>query len=428
MKHSVDEIVLNNGARGLLVHIPGATVMTFDFDFRAGEYLMDKEKWETPHMMEHMLLGSNQKFPKSKAFQAEFEKNGAYWNASTNSYDINYEAECADFEWKRILNLLVLAMTRPLFSEEEFKAEAGNIREELTARSNNHFRHLSLALRQAYGFTVLTDQERLLVMDNVNLTDIKQHYNATHTASNLRFVIGGKIPPNRQNHILKMLNNIELPSGIGRLELPDERPVRINKPLYIHNETVKNLYFYLDTFSEQRLDDYHLDALSLINSTLTETLYSRILGTAREHGLVYSMSSNFSHTKNSTNWWFGAQVRQDNVKPLFKIMVNEMQKVFDGQLTNKDIASAKQYALGKHQRSAQTVAGTSGGYSGRYFFDGMIEDYYQIPARIKAVTKPAIVASTNALFEKKIWGLGVLGTGDEQLVQKLHRQLKPLWS
>src|SRR3989338_7966655 len=172
MKHKVSEIVLKNGASGLLIHMPEASVMTFECNFRAGEYLVQREKWETPHIMEHLLLGANQLIPKARAFQAEFEKNGAYSNASTGSYDIIYEAECADFEWDRILKLLSQAISEPLFLNEEFIAEAGNVREELTARSNNHFRHLSLALRQKYGYFVMTDKERLGLMDNVTIKDI----------------------------------------------------------------------------------------------------------------------------------------------------------------------------------------------------------------------------------------------------------------
>src|SRR5436305_4640397 len=172
MKHTVSEITLKTGARGLLVHIPGASVMTFDINFRAGEYLVEPDKWEVPHLMEHVLLGANELIPKARDFQAELEKNGAYSNATTSVYDITYEAECADFEWDRVLGLMLVAITRPLFLPEEFKAEFGNVREELTARSNNHFRHLSLALREQYGFKVLTDRERIGLMSNVTVEDI----------------------------------------------------------------------------------------------------------------------------------------------------------------------------------------------------------------------------------------------------------------
>lgn len=427
MKHIVSEITLPNGIAGLLIHVPDASVMTFEYNFRAGEYLVEKSKWETAHIMEHMLLGANELVPKARAFQAEFEKNGAYNNASTGSYDIIYEAECADFEWDRIFGLMLTAMTKPLFLEEEFQAEYGNVREELNARSNNHFRHLNLALREKYGFCVKTDQERLMLMNNVTVNDIKSHFERTHTSSNLRFVIAGNLNASRRKIIEKMLGSIDLPKGDGRFELPDEHPNKIDTPLHIYNETVENLYFYLDTFAHHRLSDSESDNLNLINTMLTETLYSRILGTAREKGLVYSMSSGFGQTKNSSNWWFGAQVMPQNARPLFEIMVRELSEVFAGKISKEDIESAKQYALGRYQRSGQTVGGVANGYSYRYFFDGIIEDYYKLPERIKAITKQGIIDVSVSMFVDNVWGLGTLGNANEEFVRTLQEQAAPLW-
>lgn len=427
MKHSVGELKLKNGAKGLLVHVPDATVMTFEFNFRAGEYLVERKKWETPHLMEHIVLGANELVPKARDFQAEFEKNGAYSNASTGSYDISYEAECADFEWDRILSLLLTAITKPLFLEEEFQSEFGNVREELNARGNNHFRHLSLALREAYGFLAVTDQERLKLMDNVTVQDVRDHYTRTHTSQNLRFVIAGNLTPDRKKLIKGLLSSIELPEGEERFLLPEERPQLLTAPLYIPNDTVDNIYFYMDTFVQRRLSDPESDALNLLNSMLTETLYSRIWGTAREKGLVYSMSSGLSHTNNASNWWFGAQVMPRNAQPLFDIMKRELEKVFNGTLGEEDVQAAKQYAIGKYQRGAQTVAGVANGYAQRYFFDEVIEDYYQVPVRIKAVTRPRIIKAANTMFEDKVWGVGCLSNAGEQFVHELHDHLKTLW-
>lgn len=427
MKHIVSELKLKNKARGLLVHIPDATVMSFELNFRAGEYLVKPKKWETPHLMEHLLLGANKQFPHARAFQAEFEKNGAYNNASTNVYEITYEAECADFEWDRILDLLLVSITQPLFLEEEFKAEYGNVREELAGRSNNHFRHLSLSLREAYGLTSKTDQERLKLMSNVDLEDVRRHYLRTHTTSNLRFVIAGNFTPSRREAIEQAFAEMDLPRGSGRRDLPDERPTSLDQPLYLRNRTVDNLYFYVDTFVQRRLSEPETDALSLINTMLTETLYSKILGRAREHGLVYGMSSGWGQTKLSSNWWFGAQVTAENAPRLFEIMTEELTKVFDGELAGDDIAAAQQYSLGRFQRGAQTVGGTAAGYSSRYFFDDVIEDYYQVPKRIKAVTKTAIVDITRDMFAENIWGVGVLGNCGVELAREFQAQLAPLW-
>src|ERR1700712_560085 len=171
MRHTVSEIVLKNGAKGLFVHIPSASVMTFDINFRAGEYLVEEKKWEVPHLMEHVLLGANELIPRAREFQAELEKNGAYSNASTGVYDITYEAECADFEWDRVLNLLLIAITKPLFLDDEFEAEFGNVQEEMTARSNNHFRRLSFEMRKKFGLIAKTDAERIELMSNVTVED-----------------------------------------------------------------------------------------------------------------------------------------------------------------------------------------------------------------------------------------------------------------
>ncbi|MGH7234482.1 MAG: M16 family metallopeptidase [Candidatus Saccharimonadales bacterium] len=427
MRHTVSEITLSNGGKGLLVHVPNASVMTFDINFRAGEFLVESDKCEVPHLMEHMVLGANELIPKSMDFQAELERNGAYSNASTSAYDITYEAECADFEWDRVFDLLLVAITRPLFLEDEFKAEYGNVQEEMAARSNNHFRNLSLAMLKEQGLLAKTDAEHLKLMHNVSLEDIRAHYKRTHTSQNMRFVIAGNITSRRQEHIQNVLSMIDLPRDGRRYLLPHETPKPLKQSIYIRNKSVENLYFYIDTFMKRRLSDPEADALHLVNTMLTDTLYSKIFGTARERGLVYSMSSGLSHTRNASNWWFGAQVSDKNAPALMNIIRSELRKVMDGAITIEDIKATKQYSLGRFQRSAQTVSGTSMGYTGRYFFDGVIEDYYNIPARIEAVDKDMIVDIARLMFSDNLWGLGILGNCGKQYCDQLRNQILPLW-
>lgn len=428
MRHYVTELELSNGAKGLLINIPDASVVSFNFGFRAGDYYAPEGKLETAHLMEHIILGANEKFPRARDFQADIQRNGAYSNASTGLYDIIYEAECADFEWKRILDRMVLSLTKPLFLEEEFKAEFGNVKEELVSRSNNHYSHLSLALREAYGIkSVTTYQKRFELADNVSLEDVRQHYVTTHYARNLRFVIAGKLNPNRKRHIKSVLENLELTHGPKQKTLPKLIPKTLSKPVYIPNDTVENFYFYFDTFVKRRMDDDEIYAINLLNSILTETLHSKILGAAREQGLVYGMSSNINYDSGYTNWWFGSQVRPENAKPLFEIIIRELKKVFDGKLSAEDIKAAKQYRLGQFQRSAQTVSGIAGGYLYRYLFDEVIDNFYDTPAKIKSVTKRRIVNGANELFKDKVWGLGVLGGTNRRPANQLADQLKVLW-
>ena len=77
MKHSIEEIKLKNGAKGLLIDIPGASVMSTRIQFRAGMmYAKNKNVYEIPHVVEHLAFGANAKFKDEQAFEAEFTKMG----------------------------------------------------------------------------------------------------------------------------------------------------------------------------------------------------------------------------------------------------------------------------------------------------------------------------------------------------------------
>jgi predicted Zn-dependent peptidase len=133
MKHSIEEVKLKSGARGILIDAPGAGVMNIRIIFRAGNKFVKKpEIYEVAHLMEHMAFGRNAEYKDEQAYESEFTKNGAYHNAWTSDAFIVYEAECADFEWDRILSLQELAVAKPRFNEEELSSEKGNVRSELT--------------------------------------------------------------------------------------------------------------------------------------------------------------------------------------------------------------------------------------------------------------------------------------------------------
>lgn len=425
-QHRVIKKKLTNGAEGLLIDIPGSTVMTFEFNFTAGNFLMDREKWETPHIMEHLSLGANSRYKKSRLFEAEFKKNGSYSNAHTSTYHVWYDVECADFEWERILDLLTLAFSEPHFSREEFQAECGNVRDELIGRANNHSRTLSIAMYEAFGMLAMPDKIGVKLMKNVTLRDVIEHHKNTHTTSNMRFVIAGNMQ-GRMANIEEVLSKIKMPKGSGRIEIPDEVPSSFVKSVYVPRSSVRNVYFDLTTFSKNKFDDAEWDAASIANNILTETFYSKIFGEAREKGLVYGMDSGFGQYKSYVDWTIGAQVQQRNLPPLFDIIVEQLNKIRNGDVDEADIEAAKQYALGSYQREAQTVGGIMTGYSSRYFFEGKVNDYYGYPERIKKVKKSRVIEVMNAMFKDNIWGLGMLGTADKDLRALIEEKVSVLW-
>lgn len=423
MKHSVEEVVLTNGSRGLLIHVPNATVMSYDFEFRAGhDYCPNDDIYETPHIMEHMVLGANESYPNARQFNAELEKNGAYSNASTSSASLKYVADCADFEWDRVLDLLRLAITKPLFLQSEFEAEYGNVKEELTGYLSNNGRVLWQRIGQASGEHFFNDDERLKTMPNIKMKDIKEHYNRTHTSDNLRFIIAGNLKDDRKATIIKMLEKWDLHRG-ERFALVREELVGAQEPVQIIRKDVENLIFGISIQANWRLPDNEADAMAALNHMLTGSLHSSIYGRAREKGLAYGMWSDFVTSDTASEWDFGGQVSFKNAPKLFAIITEEVNKVLAGQLTVAEINTAKQFALGKHQMGCQTVGSIASWYARRYFFDGYIDHYKDRPKAIDAVDKPTIIKAAHDVIDGKRWAFGGLGNLTDPQMKELHKQL-----
>lgn len=425
MKHTVEEIRLKNGARGLLIDVPDATVMSFQFQFRAGNrYVRDKEIYETAHIMEHMAFGANEKFRSEHAYEQEFTKNGAYHNAYTSDYSMVYEAACADFEWDRILDLQRLAITTPRFNAEELEAEKGNVRSELTGYLNSHSRVLWSRMQQLLGEDILTDRQRLRTIAAIGLKDIKEHHRRTHTLQNMRFVVAGKLT-GRKGRVKEQLEQWQLEPG-ERFEVPHE-VLHSAGPALIRRKEASNLNFGWSMIVPRELDDSEADAMGCLNHILTGTMSSRIFGAARKKGLAYGVFSDTSVGFHDSAWDFGGQVNLETAEDLFDIIVRELRRVLEGKLSAEDIEAAKSYALGRYQMGAQTAAQISNFYTNRYFSDGYIKDYNGVPAAILAVTDEKIVQTARDFFAANTWALAGVSSGDKELLLKLQDKLEGLF-
>ncbi len=426
MKHTVEEVRLKNGAKGLLIDIPGATVMSFQFQFRAGNrYVKNKDIYETAHIMEHMAFGANAQFKSEHAYEAEFTKNGAYHNAYTSDLSMVYVADCADFEWERIFALQRVAICQPKFNKEELEAEKGNVKSELTGYLNNHNRVLWPKIQQLLGEEVLTFWQRIQTIPTVQLSDIREHHKRTHTTDNLCFVIAGKLK-GRKSEIKRQLEEWELPRG-ERFEVPRDELTSAN-PTLIRRKEASNLTFGWSLTMPRELTDDEAEAMNCLDHILTGTMHSRIYGAARKKGLAYGMFSDTSVGFHDSSWDFGGQVNLETANGLFDIIVREVQCVLDGQVSEEELDAAKSYALGRYQMGAQTVAQISNFYTGRYFADGFVKNYDKVPDSIRRVTRERMIATATEFIRSNTWAFAGVSSGEKAELVELDDKLKQIFA
>jgi len=426
MKHTATKVKLKNGATGLLIDIPGATVMSFQFQFRAGSrYVKDQAIYETAHIMEHMAFGANDDFKSEHDYEAEFTKNGAYHNAYTSDLSMVYVADCADFEWNRILDLQRLAICHPKFNNVELEAEKGNVRSELTGFLNNHNRILWPKVQQLLGEDILTFAQRIKTIPSVSLADIKEHHTRTHTAKNLSFVIAGKLN-GRKSDIVRQLESWEIPKG-ERFEVPKDELTKGN-PTLIRRKESSNLTFGFSMVLPRELSDDEAEAMNVLDHILTGTMHSRIYGAARKKGLAYGVFSDTSVGFHDSSWDFGGQVNLETSAELFDIIVREVGLVLEGKITEEELNAAKSYALGRYQMGAQTVAQISNFYTGRFFADGIVKEYEKIPDAITKTTRKCIIETAQEFTKHGAWVLAGVSSGEKDDITQLSDKLESLFA
>lgn len=425
MHHTVEEVKLKNGARGLLINVPGATVMSMQFHFRAGNrYAKSKDIEQVAHIMEHMAFGANARFKSESAFEAEFTKNGAYHNAYTSDLAMVYEADCADFEWDRILELQRLSICKPRFSEEALEAEKGNVRSELTNYANDYHRILWPRVQQLLGEDVLNYRQSLGTISAVTLSDIREHHRRTHTTNNMRFVIAGKLR-GRKSEILRQLEAFDLPAG-ERFEVPRDELHKAN-PTVIRRKDASNLTFGWTMSLPRMLGDDELDAMHVLNHILTGTTSSRIFGKARARGLAYHVGAYAGAGFYDSAWDISGQVNHDTAPELFRIIAQEIKAVLDGKLTDTEIEAARSFGLGRHQMGAQTVSQISSFYTYRYFADDCVKDYNKVPELLQKVTREKIQAVAQEFIDANTWVLAAVSSGDRDELVALNESLEQLF-
>lgn len=421
MKHTVEEIVLKNGARGLLVDIPGSSVMSTRIQFRAGMlYARNKYVYEIPHVVEHLAFGANAKFKDEQAFEAEFTKNGAYHNAWTSDISVCYETECADFEWERIMELQRLSIVEPRFNDEELKSEKANIRSELTGYMNDYYRLLWPRVQQAVGEDILALPERLETIRNIELKDIKEHYKRTHTANNMLFIIAGKIK-GRKHQIIQMLNNWGLREG-ERFDVPAVN-LHTGAAVSIRRKDASNITFGFSLVIPRHLAPEEVIAMNCLNHILNGTTNSRIFGTARRRGLVYGMGSSVASNTYNSYWDFDGEVNVENAEALFDLIQTEMTKVMHGVIEDADLDAAKSYAMGRYQMGAQMPSQIADFYSESYFTNQTVVRYEMIPKLLETVNKEKVVALAREFAESGIKGFAAVSSVEKAMITALNNRL-----
>lgn len=418
MKHTAEEVPLRNGAKALLVRVPGSEVVSFSVNFLAGFAFADREKYELPHVMEHLMF-TNNSFPKPRQFHKEIEKNGAYSNAYTSDLSLEYEYECAKFEADRIANLIALQISEPYFSPKELATEVGNVREELTEIMSDHRRYVNEWLHsEAHGLPSM--RTRVDQLPAITADDLYKHYEHTHTGANMRILIVGDVD---FDALLKKLD-VNIQRG-QRLKIPVISPQHLEEPLTAQQPT-DQIYYSIFSNLKRKMEYKELVTARIPVSLLADGFTSKLFGLARELGLIYAMGMHAFSGNYDTAWLMSGFVSPKNSRRFFRLVQGEIDKVQRGLFKESEFEATKTLLLGERALRYQRVSNLASYYSSYFEFDDY-EAFDNYNNYVKKATKQEAVDAFNQLFADQVWGSCFIGDVTKRRARELRSVLAPLW-
>ncbi len=419
MRHTIKELKLDNGAEGLIVHVPGVDVVRILVEFRAGFDLNSWEKYELPHVMEHMMF-TNKTYPKPRQFSREIEKNGAFNNAYTSSTSLEYDYECADFEAQRITELVALQISEPTFPEGELATELGNVAEELNGNISDPGRTAQYNLFVAASGAP-TLQTRIDQLADITTQDLKAHYKKTHTPGNMRFVLAGDTD---FDGLSQALNVKSLPKGATRLELPYIPTRHLQEPV-VEFRDIPQIYYSLFSIHKARFSYRELIAARIISSLLTDGFSSTLYGAAREKGLAYGLSMGISTDENEASLHFAGAVSPDHAKEYFDLAHKEIEKVITSRVDDAQFEATKVSLRGQRARQYQKVSNLVGYYDSYFTIGYNRFEYYE--QLLDEITKEEAIETFKRLLGGNCWGMSLVGNTSKKEAKDYHQQLAPLF-
>lgn len=428
MKHKVTEYKLPSGAQGLVINVPGTSVVSMAVSVKAGSLFADPNKYELPHILEHVMFSGAGDYPTSMEFKKEVEKNGAQLSATTYKTDILYEYLCSADEAERILDLLVMQLVDPKMPEDSFVSEVSNVREELERNTTDHMNVCSVNLYSQMmpkGFK--TEKVRLKQLPTITRQDAFDYYLRTHTAENMRFFIAGSFEDDGRALVKRFERGISSLKTGEHYDYPIESNIALERPL-VEQRDLQSLYYNFTACA----DSHNIGladrvALSVATGLLTGGWQSWVYGEARERGLAYHIASSFSRSPNVARLSFYYQVSNDNASELFKLITKQSLRLREGKFTSRDMQWIKDLRRGTFILAHQTPGSLVDWYYPHYVFEGAIRTPEEYIQQFERVTPAEVTKAWNGIWAQKRTGLSLVGQVRPQLADELYKIVKPIW-
>lgn len=379
------------------------------------------------HFIEHMMFKGTKKRPSTLILTREIDRLGADYNAFTDKELTGYYIKADKDYIETILDILADMLNNSLFDAKEIEREKTVIVEELRMYRDNPLMNISNI------FEGLMYQDCPLGRDiggadktvmSIKRDEMLAYRDKYYRSDNMTIVVAGNIDKKIEEKLEKyFVNKKEIKEmGDKRYKPAKFGPVAKSKLIRVEQKKTDQaqlMFGFPGLYHESK----HNPALGVLNTILGGSMSSRLFIKIRERlGLAYMVRSGADSYRDTGYFYIRAGLDVKNIKRAVNISKQEMEKIVEKGVTDRELKDAKTHIRGGLALAMEDSSAQASWYAKEVLFHDKIKTPEERLREIEAVTNGDIKTVANKLFDfgkMRVAIIGQLNRNYTEIIQKL---------
>jgi predicted Zn-dependent peptidase len=401
---------LANGVRVILVPDDKAVSTIAQVLVETGSKYETKKLNGISHFVEHMVFKGTKKRPSTKIIAEEIDAVGGQMNAFTGQEETGYWIKVPSKHSKLALEVVADIYLNPLLDEKEVEKERGVILQEMAMINDSPGRKIEdvfmdlLYGDQPAGWSIIGTEKSV---KKIQASDLRKYMQKKYSPQKTVVTVAGNFDVVKMKGVIEKFFGAKKRQrgGVMRKIVENQSKPQIK----IENKETDQTHLILgfrtfDMFDKRRY------ALSLLSGILGGGMSSRMFLKIREReGLAY-----YIHTANELSLDSGvfvvqAGVGHNNLKKAVKLILQEIKKISQKQVSQRELKKAKDKLEGGVLMGLETIQARAGFVANQELHRKEVKTVDYILEQYKKVTVADIQKVARDIFRNSKLNLAVIG-------------------
>lgn len=416
-------VTLNNGTRVVLVPHRDTAAATLLALYGVGSRHEVGRTNGASHFIEHMMFKGTTRRPNTMAISRDLDAVGADYNAFTYKDHTGYYVRLQAERLGLAVDMLEDMLYHSTFKAKDVESERGVILEELRMYDDNPMMvveermeeelYAGSSLGWRIGGTVDT-------VNGLQRDDLVRHRDRSYVPSNTVLALAGRF---ERAEALAMLERTfgkvarrKAPAPFKPHRRPPGRSPRVRAERKETEQVQLAMGWPAHPYGHPRLP-----TLKVMSIILGGTMSSRLFMEVREkRGLAYSVHATVNPYQDVGNVTVQAGLAKDRFDDAVKVIVAELKKMKDKDVTSEELTRAKEYFKGKTVLNLEESSRLADWYAKQVLLLPRVETPDERVRQIFKVTKDDVRRAAQETFKRATAAVAFIGPSDDAALMRRH--------